>query len=97
MQAIIPPLNSFSFLKVHRTKKIIFLLYFTIEVCIQAQTRASPDLTDLTIDQSHVAVRASEIFYFARHSIVVSDNSDKYSTCIHVHIHEIKGGGANFF
>ena len=51
VQAIIPPLNYFSFLKVHgRTKKIIFLLYFTIEVCIQAQTRASPDLTDLTID-----------------------------------------------
>ena len=40
VQAIIPPLNSFSFLKVHSTKKIIFLLYFTIEACIQAQTRA---------------------------------------------------------
>ena len=87
VQVIIPPLNSFSFLKVHRTKKIIFLLYFTIEVCIQAQTRASRDLTDFTIDQTRVAARASETFNFAWHS---SDNSDKYSTCIDVHIHEIK-------
>ena len=73
MQAIIPPLslNSFSFLKVHHTKNIIFLLYFTIEVCIQAQTRASRDLTDLTIDQTLVAERASETFHFAWHSIVV--------------------------
>ena len=69
MQAIIPPLNSFLFLKVH--EKDNFLLYFTIEVCIQAQTRASRDLTDLTIDQTRVAARASETFHFAWHSIVV--------------------------
>ena len=76
VQAIIPPLNSFLYIKVHRTKKIIFLLYFTIEVCIQAQTRASRDLTDLTIDQTRIgsrAIFASETFSFnfAWHSIVV--------------------------
>ena len=52
VQAIIPPLNSFSFLKVH--ENILFLLRFTIEleVCSQAQTRAS---RDLTIDQARRA------------------------------------------